>query len=168
MSAVSGQKLSPPEAADQEEGREEDRQFGFYQDGHLAAVSAGPRAVECRLQHRIVGSGLFGGDQVGDLLRLVDLHKVAGVVEQMQLAAGEQRGEVASDPGVEGSVPGAEDDLDRAVEAAQLRDASAAGEYRAEQVVVEPPERRPGGHKLLVQLRNEPLADLRVLDEPAD
>ena len=115
-----------------------------------------------------LGSYLFGGDQVGDLLRLVDLDKVPGVVEQMQLAAGEQRGEVASDPGVEGSVPGAEDDLDRAVEAAQLRDASAAGEYRAEQVVVEPPERRPGGQELLVQLRNEPLADLGILDEPAD
>ena len=59
-------------------------------------------------------------------MRLVDLHKVPGVVEQMQLAAGEQRGKVAGDPGVEGPVPGAEDDLDRAVEAAQLRDAPAA------------------------------------------
>ena len=29
------------------------------------------------------GSYLFGGDQVGDLLRLVDLDKVSGVVEQM-------------------------------------------------------------------------------------
>jgi hypothetical protein len=93
---------------------------------------------------------------------------VPGVVEQMQLAAGEQRGEVAGDPGVEGPVTGAEDDLDRAIKAAQLRDASAAGEYRAEQVVVEPPERRPGRQELLVQLRNEPPADFRILDEPAD
>lgn len=56
--------------------------------------------AEHRLQH---GNRwfLFGGDQVGDLLRLVDLDKVPGVVEQVQLAVGEQRGEVASDPGVE-------------------------------------------------------------------
>jgi hypothetical protein len=30
----------------------------------------------------------IGGDQVSDLVRLIDLHKVPGVVEQMQLAAG--------------------------------------------------------------------------------
>jgi hypothetical protein len=45
------------------------------------------------------GSYRCAGDQVGDLLRLVDLDKVPGIIEQMQLAAGEQRGEVASDPG---------------------------------------------------------------------
>ena len=75
-----------------------------------------PLSAACSIG--IIGSYLFGGDQVGDLLRLVDLDKVPGVVEQMQLAAGEQRGEVASDPGVEGPVPAAEDDLDWAGEAA--------------------------------------------------
>ncbi len=75
-----------------------------------------PLSAACCIE--IIGSYLFGGDQGGDPLRLVDLDKVPGVVEQMQLAAGEQRGEVASDPGVEGPVPAAEDDLDRAGEAA--------------------------------------------------
>jgi hypothetical protein len=99
--------------------------------------------------------GLTGQDEIGYLLRLVDLDVVPGPVEQMQLAVGEQGGEVGGDAGVEVPVARAEDHADRRPEAAQLRDAPPPGQHGCDQVVVESPERGPGGQELLIQLRNE-------------
>src|SRR6266550_9171523 len=66
-------------------------------------------------------------DEVGDLLGLVDLDVVAGAVDQVQFAVGEQGGEVLGDVGVEVAVAGAEDHLDRWGEAAQLLYSPAPG-----------------------------------------
>src|SRR6266516_3197862 len=117
---------------------------------------------------RARGQSLFADYEVGHLLWLVDLDVVPGAVQQVQLAVGEQRGEVAGDPRVEVAIAGAEDHPDRLAEAAQLRDAPPTGEHGAEQVVVEAPERRPGGQELLVQLWHELLTHFGVLDEAAD
>src|SRR4029450_8458740 len=106
--------------------------------------------------------------EVGDLLRLVDLDVVAAVVEEMQLAVGEQFRELSGDPGVELPVARPEDHPYQRGEAAKLGDAPPAGQYRAKQVVVEPPESRPSGQGLLVQMGNELVAYLRILDELAD
>src|SRR5262249_6720889 len=113
-------------------------------------------------------SSLPADDEVGDPLRLVDLDVVPGAVEQAQLAAGEQRGEGAGGARVEGAVAGAEGHLARGGEAAQLRDPPPVAVRRGEQVIIQRPERRAGGQRLLVQLRDELVADGGVGDEPAD
>src|SRR5215831_12288688 len=119
------------------------------------AVPRGWRPAGARLLLGAAGgAGVGGGDEVGDALGLVDLDVVPGVVERVQLAVGEQPGEVAGDPGVEVAVAGAEDHLDGAGEAAQVADAPPVADRRGEQVVVEAPERRAGGQGLLIQLRD--------------
>src|SRR4029450_1845455 len=99
----------------------------------------------------IGASFLPAQDEVGDLLRLVDLDVVAGVVEEMQLAVGEHFRELSGDPRVEIPVAGPEDHPYRGRKAARRGDSPPAGQYRAKQVVVEPPESRPSGQELLVQ-----------------
>ena len=87
---------------------------------------------------------LFVGDEVGDPFGLVDLDVVPSAVEQVQLAVGEQRGEVPGDPRVEVAVAGTEDHLDGPAEAAHAADAPPVVDRRREQVAVEAPERRAG------------------------
>src|SRR4029453_7332035 len=95
-------------------------------------------------RNRLLGSSASTQDEGGDLLRLVDLDVVPGAVQQVQLAVGEQRGEVPGNPRVEVAVAGTEDHPDGPAEAAQLAHGPPAGEHRGEQVVVEAPERRAG------------------------
>src|SRR4029453_9925942 len=105
-------------------------------------------------RNRLLGSSASTQDEGGDLLRLVDLDVVPGAIQQVQLAVGEQRGEVPGNPRVEVAVAGTEDHPDGPAEAAPLGDAAPPGPHRAEQVVVEAPERRAGGQRLRIQLRN--------------
>jgi len=114
------------------------------------AVSSGPdgRAGRQGAVHRCPmgrdAGWLFVGDEVGDPFGLVDLDVVPSAVEQVQLAVGEQRGEVPGDLRVEVAVAGTEDHLDGPAEAAHVADAPPVLERRREQVVVEAPERRAG------------------------
>src|SRR5262245_54725549 len=90
------------------------------------------------------------------------------VVEQVQLAVGEELGEAPGHSRVEVAVASTEDHPYRRAEAAHLAHSPAAATHRCEQVVVETPERREGGHGLLIQLGDKLGPDGGVLDEPAD
>jgi len=115
-----------------------------------------------------VREGLTGQDKVGYLLRLVDLDVVPGVVEQVQFGVREQGGEAGGDAGVEVPVAGTEDHPYRWAEAAHVGDSPPPTEDGCDQVIVESLERGPGGQELVVQLRDELRAQLRIVEEPAD
>src|SRR5258705_8627829 len=96
----------------------------------------------------------LAGDVIGHAGRLVDLDIVSGVGEQVQLAIGEQVSKLSCDVGVEVPVACTEHDPHRRGESTERADSSQAAEYRAEQVVVESPERPPGGRGVAVKLRH--------------
>src|SRR5499425_3225135 len=94
--------------------RAEDPRRSRRPAGPATAWQTAPAGHGPRANRTTAGRGwLFAGDEVGDPLGLVDLDVVPGAVEQVQLAVGEQRGEVAGDPRVEVAVAGAEDHPDR-------------------------------------------------------
>src|SRR5215469_12078900 len=97
LSAALEQKLSPPEAADQEERREEDRQF------HAAALPGGrlsPRPGACGEQTRrgrdlsavAAERGEAGDQDVGEQAGMAAVRVEVGV-EDGHLCAGRARGE---------------------------------------------------------------------------
>jgi hypothetical protein len=87
------------------------------------------------------------------------LHEVSGAVEQVQLTVREKIREPPGHGDVEVPVAGAEDDPNRRREPPKLADAPTAAEYRAKQIVFQPPECGPRGWEVLIVSRPGDLGD---------
>src|SRR5262245_7131840 len=82
--------------------------------------------------------------EAGHSLRRVDLNEVASRRQQRQLVVREEGREATGHRRAEIAVTRAEDDPHGRDERTQPLHLAPTAEYRAEQVVVESPERRPG------------------------